>query len=185
MEKIPTEKIGTQKRSRGRPSKFDLIDKDQVRQLVEAGWDDSQVSAFFKVTEQTFNNWKKKNKDFFESLKNWKIEADKKVEKTLYQRALGYSFDEVTYEKTKTGGLGAQLSGGEIEHIKHVDTYKTKIVTKHIAPDVTAQIFWLKNRQPEQWRDKQEHEHSGKILLSAEERNAVLERVRSNLPALN
>lgn len=37
----------------------------------------------------------------------------------------------------------------------------TKVVVKQVHPDVTAQIFWLKNRKPGQWRDKQEVEHSG------------------------
>jgi len=41
----------------------------------------------------------------------------------------------------------------------------TKIVTKEVQPDTTAQIFWLKNRRPEAWRDKQEVEHSGTMKL--------------------
>ena len=144
------------KRKPGQPSKFSTIDQRQLKQLVLAGWDDSQVSKFFKVTEQSFNNYKKKYPKFFESLKDWKKEADLKVEKSLYKRAIGYQYDEVVYEKSKIGGLGIKLKDGEIEELKHCDSNKTKVTIKEVVPDVTAQIFWLKNRQPESWRDVQE-----------------------------
>ncbi|MDD5356326.1 MAG: hypothetical protein PHY56_07320, partial [Candidatus Omnitrophica bacterium] len=65
------------------------------------------------------------------------------------------------------------------EQIKHTDTYKTKVTVKEVIPDVTAQIFWLKNRQPDKWRDKQEVEHSEKKLTPEEraERIADLRKV--------
>lgn len=161
----------------GRPSKFNTIDKNQFKKLVLAGWDDSQIADFFGIAVSTFIRWKNKNKEFCDALKDWKVEADKKVEKSLYQRAIGYSYDEVVYEKSNIGGLGMGIKRGEIENIKHVDTYKTKITVKQVIPDVTAQIFWLKNRQPDQWRDKTEHEHSGEIKLTPEEKNARRSRI--------
>lgn len=88
------------------------------------------------VTEQTFNNWKKSYPSFFESLKDWKAEADKKVERSLYERACGYFHPE---EKIFT------YEGGVIR----ADTIR------HYPPDPTSMIFWLKNRQPDKWRDKQ------------------------------
>lgn len=155
----------------GRPSKFNTINKDQLKKLVLSGWDDSQVSDFFGVTEQTLCNYKIKYPKFFESLKDWKIEADLKVEKSLYQRALGYSYDEITYEKSKTGGLGIKFTEGEVSDIKNEECYKTKITTKQVVPDVTAQIFWLKNRKKDQWRDKTESEvninFSAKTIMDA------------------
>lgn len=144
-----------------RPSKFDTIDMEQLKKLILKGFTDKEVSDFYGVKEVTLNNWKKEHPEFFKSLKDWKIEADEKVEKSLYQRAIGYEFDEITYEKSNTGGLGIKISGGEVQDVKHVDTYKTKIVTKQLAPDVTACIFWLKNRQSAQWREKHEVEHTG------------------------
>lgn len=143
-------------RREGRPSKYDSIDKTQIKKLILSGWDDAQISEFFGIAVSTLIRWKKKNKEFCLTLKDWKKEADLKVEKSLYQRAIGYDYDEVTYEKSKIGGLGIKLKKGEIESLKHCDTYKTKVVTKQVAPDVTAQIFWLKNRQPDQWRDRLE-----------------------------
>lgn len=39
----------------------------------------------------------------------------------------------------------------------------TKEITKEVLPDTTAQIFWLKNRRPDKWRDKRDIEHNGQI----------------------
>ena len=153
----------------GRPSLKDNIDMEQMKKLYVSGWTDAQVGEFYGVTEHTIMNWKRKDEEFFTSLKDWKSEADLKVEKSLYQRALGFEYDEVTYEKSKTGGLGIKIKDGEVEEIKHTDCYKTKIITKHVVPDVTAQIFWLKNRKPNEWRDKHEVEHSGEIKMTKEE----------------
>lgn len=58
------------------------------------------------------------------------------------------------------------------DYLRFVDSLKTedvgelvvtKEVIKEVQPDTTAQIFWLKNRQPDKWRDKQDVEHSGQI----------------------
>ena len=138
-------------------------------QCQRRGRDGAVAAADVDVTEQTINNWKLKDPKFFESLKEWKNEADAKVEKTLLQRALGYRYDEVTYEKFKKDGLGVRIiDEGELEEIKK-ENCKIKIVVKEIIPDVTAQIFWLKNRKPKDWRDRKEHEHSGNINLGLKE----------------
>lgn len=125
------------KRGRGRPSKFDGIDMDLVKLLAQRGWTDKEMAEAFKVTEATWTNWKKAHPDFFLSLKDWKVEADARVERTLYERATGYSHPE---EKVF-------CSDGM------VTVHET---TKHYPPDPTSMIFWLKNRQPEAWRDKRE-----------------------------
>lgn len=127
-----------------RPSKFGSVDKAQIEKLAKAGWTDEQMADFFSVTRQTWDNWKKANPAFFAALKDWKAEADHKVERSLYERATGYSHPED----------------------KIFNNNGTPLVvptTKHHPPDTTAAIFWLKNRNPAQWRDKQEHEHSGGI----------------------
>ena len=91
-------------------------------------------------------NWKTKYVDIFNSLKKGKEVVDIQVENALFKRAIGYSYTETTKERvaeydTETGeALGS-----------HMET--TKEVTKEVAGDVTAQIFWLKNRKPEAWRD--------------------------------
>lgn len=77
------------------------------------------------------------------------IPDDALVEKALYQRATGYVYEEVTKE----------LIDGELQ-VK-------KVVQKQVAPDISAQIYWLKNRQPDRWRDKQEEreEQQAKVVV--------------------
>ena len=72
------------------------------------------------------------------------------MENSLLKRAKGYSYEEVTKIMSLDKEGNPQLR-------------ETKVVKKEIAPDVGAQAFWLKNRNPEKWRDKREIEHSGNI----------------------
>lgn len=109
--------------------------------LVE-GWarnglTDEQIANNLGISKQTFYNYKSKYVDFFDALKKGKEVVDIEVENALLKRALGYKYDEVTIEESDDGSV------------------RTKTVTKEVIPDTTAQIFWLKNRKPEQWRDKQ------------------------------
>lgn len=122
----------------GRPSKFDGINLEQVKKLVLRGWTDLQMAEFFCVDESTWTRWKEKHENFRTALKDWKIEADANVERCLYERATGYSHPEDKIFKP----------AGEDPTI--VPTIK------HYPPDTVAGIFWLKNRQPDKWREKQE-----------------------------
>lgn len=127
----------------GRKSKFGTLDPDQVSALASRGWTDKEMASFFGVTEQTWNNWKKKSPEFFASLKEAKAVADEKVERSLFERACGYSHPEDKI--MQNNGVPVIVP-----------------TTKHYPPDTTACIFWLKNRKPDEWRDRQEHEHTGK-----------------------
>lgn len=127
----------------GRPSGFDKLDLVQVEKLTKAGFTDAQLADFFGTTEQTWNNWKKAHPKFFESLKDWKSEADHEVEKSLYHRAKGYNCTDTKFA-TNEGKISDSLE-----------------YTKHYPPDTTAAIFWLKNRQPKEWRDRIEQHHTG------------------------
>lgn len=129
------------KKKAGRPSKFGTVDKSQVEKLARAGWTDSQMAEFFGVAESTWHKWKLDEPAFSESLKDWKAEADHKVERSLFERATGYQHPE---EKIFQ-------HNGEIIRAETVKQY---------PPDTTAGIFWLKNRKPDEWRDKQDHEHA-------------------------
>lgn len=105
------------------------------------GLTDEQIAKNLGVNIATFYRYKKDYCEFCESLKRGKEIVDYEVENALLKRALGYEYDEVTYENGK----------------------ETKRVTKQIAPDTTAQIFWLKNRKPDKWRDKQVVESNNTI----------------------
>lgn len=105
------------------------------------GLTDEQIANNLGVSRNTLYKYKDEHIELFEHLKKGKELVDYEVENALLKRALGYNYEEVTYEM------------GE----------ETKRVVKHVAPDTTAQIFWLKNRKPIQWRDKKDIEHSGQV----------------------
>lgn len=105
---------------------------------------DEQIANNMGIGYSTLQAWKNAHKDIQDALKKGKEVVDIQVENALLKRALGYSYDEVTQETmldAKTGKYELKVS---------------KIVAKQVAPDTTAQIFWLKNRKPQQWRDKQD-----------------------------
>lgn len=129
-------------------SKWETHVKDKL--ILVEGWardglTDEQIAKNLGIGIRTFYEYKEKYPQFSQSLKRGKEVVDTEVENALLKRALGYTYDEETYE---------ELSDG---------TSKSKTVTKHIPGDTTAQIFWLKNRKPGVWRDKTAVEHSGEI----------------------
>ena len=136
--------IKGKKNTGGRP-KEDLakkVDFNYIRKLALSGMTDVQIGAALGVTEMTVNRWKEDQR-FALALKKGKGEADQRVVESLYQKALGYEYEEVVVRS-----LGKGKSGKEI-----TTTHKTM---KFMAPDTTACIFWLKNRQPSLWRDRKE-----------------------------
>lgn len=126
----------------GRPSAFSPKYSEQARKLCLLGFTDREIANFFGVSEQTVNAWKHAYPEFLESLKAGKSCADAEVSAKLYERALGYSHKAVKIFLT---------NNGTVEH-EYVE---------HYPPDITAAIFWLKNRDPGRWRDKQLLEHTG------------------------
>ena len=129
-----------------RPTKYKAEYCIQAAKLCKLGATDKQLSDFFEVSEVTLNAWKQKHPKFLKSLKVSKAELDNQVERSLFQRAMGYSHPE---DKI--------FNNNGVELV--VPT------TKHYAPDTTACIFWLKNRKKEEWRDRQEVEHSGGLTV--------------------
>lgn len=128
----------------------------QLESWARDGLTDKQIASNMGITEQTLNVWKKNYPSLFESLKRGKAVVDIQVENALLKRALGYSYDEVTKERV----LDYDLSTGQVVG-SHMEV--TKTVRKEVQGDTTAQIFWLKNRRPEQWRDKRDVSVEGEI----------------------
>ncbi len=120
-----------------RPSKYRDEFSEQAYKLCLLGATDKELANFFEVDERTINRWKEEHEEFCQSLKGGKIQADAEIANKLYHRAKGYEHSE---DKIFN-------SNGEALVVP---------TTKHYPPDTTAAIFWLKNRQPNKWRDKQE-----------------------------
>lgn len=138
--------MAKKKRKGGRPSKYEthvLPRMIEIEGWARDGLIDEQIAKNLGVAYSTFMTYKKRYSELSEALKRGKEVVDRQVESALLKRALGYEYEEVKMIVTESGG-------------KRVE--KTR---KQVLPDVTAQIFWLKNRKPKEWRDKQEVEHSG------------------------
>lgn len=139
MTKVSPKKKPKKKRKAGQPTRFNKDVQRIALLLAEKGFTDVEMSVVIGVSEKTFNNWKKAHPEFFESLKDEKLKADNRVVRGLYERAIGYSHDDV-----------------------HISNYKGEItitdIIKEYPPDTTACIFWLKNRDPENWRDTKDLE---------------------------
>lgn len=113
------------------------------------GLTDSQIAGNIGIKKSTLYEWKKCYPEIPEALKRGKEVVDVQVENALLKRAMGYFYTEVTRERIKTiDPETGEVTGSSME--------ATKEVTKEVAPDVTAQIFWLKNRKPKIWRDKKD-----------------------------
>lgn len=160
------QKIGRRKHPGGRPTKFKEEFIEQAGELCrEKGYTDKDLAKHFNVTEATINNWKRGYLEFFESLKKGKDKFDSGVvEQALLKRALGYSYTETTREPvilSKKGVIDRDAIGeGEsVEEAVGRFLVIVKQVIKEVAPDVTAQIFWLKNRRPGRWSDKKAIDH--------------------------
>lgn len=91
-----------------------------------------EMAEFFDVPVLVFTKWRDTYPEMAAALRQGKAQADAKVAQSLYKRAIGYTTKEQHYVK----GEGVVT------------------IDKNIQPDVTACIFWLKNRRPELWRDR-------------------------------
>lgn len=140
----------------GAPSKFDSIDKEYWLYLAEKGFTNREIALKLGVDERTLYNWHKKYPNLFQTLKDEKNIADSKVEASLYERARGYSVKEVKLFQDKNGEI--------VEHE----------IIKHYPPDPTSMIFWLKNRQPNKWRDKQEIEQTQEIKVNIDKEDTLV-----------
>lgn len=128
--------------SGGRPSLYEPAFAEQARKICELGATDQEIADFFEVDVRTIYRWKHDHGEFCQALKTGKEIADERVERSLYQKAIGYEQDEVKIF----------MPAGASEPV--YAPFRAKI-----APDTTAAIFWLKNRRGADWRDKTEIQH--------------------------
>lgn len=127
------------------------------------GLTDEQISHNIGIHPSTLYEWQKKYPEISEALKRGKEVIDRQVENALLKRALGYEYEEVKQiiEKDEKGK----------------DRKRIEKTVKQVIPDTTAQIFWLKNRKPHEWRDRHDIEHKG----SLEVKNDDIRRIEQQL----
>lgn len=128
----------------GRPTKYKPEFAAQAEKLCQLGATDADLASFFGVTNVTVWRWQAEYPEFCNAIKAGKAPADDRVERSLFHKAVGYSFNSEKVFQHQ----------GEIVRAKTIE---------HVPPDTTAMIFWLKNRRPAEWRDKHEVEHTHRL----------------------
>lgn len=134
------------------PQVWDDTIPERAYRLCLLGLKNSELALSFGVTEDTIEKWTKRHPEFRRALKKGREEADGKVVQSLYKRAIGFEHDDV-----------------------YITAYKGEVVItpikKYYPPDVTAAIFWLKNRQRDKWADVWKMEFEGNINFNDEQNN--------------
>ena len=121
----------------------------RVLTLAKLGLTQREMAIALGTPVKTLENWLKKRQDIREAYDKGKFIHDHGVQESLLRRAMGYEYTEVKHISGKDS-LGRPYN------------YTTRTV-KHVAPDTTAQIFWLKNRHRGQWTDVQQHKISSSV----------------------
>lgn len=122
----------------GRPTAYKSEFVDLAYNYALLGATDDELATFFSVEVRTIHRWKESKPEFCHALKRGKEIADAEIASKLFHRARGYSHPEDKIFNNNGDPLVVPT-------------------IKHYPPDTTAAIFWLKNRQPRRFRDKQEH----------------------------
>lgn len=132
-----------------KPSKYDPNRHPRIaKALALDGYIDRDMAPVMGISVRTLHYWKKRYPEFADALQKGKDVVDEGVESALLKRAMGYEVEETEVIADKSGKAS-----------------RVKRTKKQIAPDVIAQIFWLKNRKPTKWRDKHDIEHGGEIAV--------------------
>jgi hypothetical protein len=130
----------------GRPTKYRRHMIEQVENMAMLGLTQVQMAGMLGIGLKTLERWMKAYPRFRRAVKRGKAEYDGKVARSLFERATGYNHPDTKFMVVSQG----KNVPAEIQAVEY---------TKHVPPDITAMIFWLKNRQPELWRDVHQVDH--------------------------
>lgn len=133
----------SEKNNGGRPSKFDSIDLTKLEYMAEFGLTEEQMAKLLGISSETIRRYKE-NPEFCAALKKGKEISDAKVVKALFKRACGYT---ITLNKQRI------TKDGDVVDIEE---------DMHVPSDTGAIAIWLFNRRPDEWRNTQRIEHTGK-----------------------
>jgi len=142
----------SKKLKRGRKGKYESHVKPKLV-LIEAwcrdGATDLEIYTKLGISKDSFYEYRKKHFEFYETLKKGKEVVDVEVENALLKKAKGYTIKVMKTFKVKT----YKRFDGELKPIEELIDKEEEV---HIPADTTAQIYWLNNRRPKEWRNKQE-----------------------------
>lgn len=133
---LPSPESADKEKKVGKPTLYHEYVPAQVEMLAKEGLNNKQIAKSLGIGEKTFYEWLEKYPQLSHSLKKYRGLADIEVENALYRNAVGYNYKEQ-----------AVTNRGEVVTVQ-----------KYHSPNTTAQIFYLKNRMPDRYKDKVEHE---------------------------
>lgn len=165
-----TAKRPTTKARGGRPTKYRQEFVALAEELCLLGATDKELAAECGVDEATLHRWKKKHPEFRDTIARAKRPTDGKVARALRDRALGAEWTEEVAIKVK------EVEYEEGKRVREVERVEVVELRKAAPPDTNAASLWLRNRDPERWRDRHELEVNDQSSL-AEKLRAARERV--------
>lgn len=139
----------------GRPTSYRPEYVERAAEMCKMGATDTEIAREFRVNVVTLYRWKIRYPDFCRALQAGKEMSDARVERSLYERANGYTYKAEKIFCDKDG------------HVTRV-SYQERM-----PPDVAAAFIWLKNRRPNDWRDRKDVQHSGELQITKIERVVV------------
>ncbi len=147
--------MGTARKHRGQPTRYDAkVHVPWGASLARRGCSDEEIAESFGIAVRTLYNWKRAHPEFLQAVNECKSRADEAVVGSLYAKACGES-KRVTVRRREV--LGAD--GGKVTLVERVE--------ETLPPDTSAMIWWLKNRQPELWRDRPRADDTDTAVLAA------------------
>lgn len=152
--------------------KYDKWLEPENLTLIE-GWardglTDKQIAHNMGVSYSTLRDWRDKFSAISASLKKGKEVVDREVENALYRKAVG---EKVTLKKPIKVRIVQYKDGKKVKEQEKIEYADEEV---YIPPDTTAQIFWLKNRKPKDWKDKQYMETNEEALQKLD---SVLDKI--------
>lgn len=137
--------------------------------LKATGYTEEEIADILGINPDTLYTWKKKYPAFAEALKMTAAQANSQVKASLFKRAIGYEYEETKTSVVKKGD----------------GTQETKVekIHKTVIPDTTAQIFWLKNKCPEEFKDVIDNRLSGGVGIGADQDAGNLKEILKKDPA--
>ena len=140
----------------------------QVRKMAKAGMTEIEIADFLEITPLTLTQWCARYPKFLKALDLGKRQSTKRVSRALFHRAIGYTHESVKVFNDKGVPLIVPIR-------------------EHVPPDINAAMFWLKNKDPENWQDRTGLDISGSVNIVASTLSTARQRAlqaRSTAPTI-
>lgn len=147
----------------GRPTKYKAAYCKTAKQLSRLGATDFEIAQFIGVAYSTLRLWLAQHPKFSAAIKLGKVPSNKRSERSLFARANGYTYEaEEIFLVDKVIETPHPTDPKAPPTITRTKEVLRVPVIKHLPPETAALCFWLKNREKDKWRDRYDHELTGR-----------------------